>query len=37
MRVPHESALADKAIAHFADEAKGKMASNQARLVLYEK
>ena len=37
MRGPHESALVDKAIAHFAAEAKSKVASNQARLLLYEK
>ena len=36
MRVPHESALVDEAIAHFAAEAKGKVALNQARLLLYE-
>ena len=37
MRGPHKSTLAEKAIAHFADEAKEKVAPNQARLVLYEK
>ena len=33
---PHKSAFADEAIAHFSDEAKGKVASNRARLVLYD-
>ena len=37
IRGPHESALAEEAIAHFAAEAKEKVASNQARLVCYEK
>ena len=37
MRGTHESALADEPIAHFSAEAKVKMASNQARLVLYDK
>ena len=37
IRVPHKSALAEEAIAHFAAEAKEKVASNQARLVRYEK
>ena len=37
MRGPHESALAEESIAHFAAEAKEKVASNQARLVCYEK
>ena len=36
MRGPHESALAEKAISHFASEAKEKVASNQARLVCYK-
>ena len=36
MRVPHESALADEAISHFSAEAKGEVASNRSRLVLYE-
>ena len=36
MRVPHESAFADKAIAHFSVEAKHKVASKQARLVIYD-
>ena len=36
MRVPHESALSDDTIAHFAAEAKVKMASKLARLVLYD-
>ena len=35
MRGPHEFNLADKAIAHFSAEAKVKVASNRARLVLY--
>ena len=33
MMGPHESALAEEEISHFAAEAKGKVASNQARLV----
>ena len=37
MRGPHEFALAEEAIAHFYAEEKEKMASNQARLVLYDK
>ena len=37
MRGPHKSALADEDIAHFYAEAKGKVASNQACLVLYDK
>ena len=37
MRGTHESDLAEEAIAHFAAEAKEKLASNQARLVCYEK
>ena len=37
MRGLHKSALAEEAIAHFAAEAKGKVASNQARLVQNEK
>ena len=36
MRGPHESALAEEAISHFAAEAKEKVASNQARLLCYE-
>ena len=36
MRGPHESALSEEAIAHFAAEAKGKVASNQARLVCHK-
>ena len=36
MRVPHDSTLEDKAIAHFSAEAKGKLESKQARLVLYD-
>ena len=36
MRGPHKSPLADEAIACFAAESKGKVASNWARLVLYE-
>ena len=35
IRVPHESALADDTIAHFTAEAKGKVASKRASLVLY--
>ena len=34
MRVPHESTLADDVIAYFAAEAKDKVASKRARLVL---
>ena len=37
MRVPHESALTEEAIAHFAAEAKEKVASNQERLIFYKK
>ena len=37
MRVLHESALTDKAIAHVSAESKSKVASNRARLVLYDK
>ena len=37
MRVPHESDLEEEGIAHFAAEAKGTVASNQARLVCYDK
>ena len=33
---PHVSDLADKAIAHFYAESKGKLASNWACLVLYD-
>ena len=36
IRGPHESALAEEEIAHFAAEEKEKVASNQARLVCYE-
>ena len=36
MRGPHESALSEEAISHFAAEAKEKVASNQARLVCYK-
>ena len=36
MRRPHESALADDAIAHFSTEAKVKVASKWAGLVLYD-
>ena len=36
MRDPHESYLAEEAIAHFAAEAKERVASNQARLVCYK-
>ena len=36
MRNPHESALEDKAVAHSDTEAKGKVASNRTRLVLYD-
>ena len=36
MRVPYESVLAEKAIAHFAAEAKEIFSSNQARLICYE-
>ena len=37
MRGPHNYALANKAIGHFAAEVKGKVTSDRARLVLYEK
>ena len=37
MRGPHESSLAEEAIAHFAAEEKEKVSSNEARLVCYEK
>ena len=37
MRDPHKSVLVDGAIAYFAAEEKGKVASNRLRLVLYEK
>ena len=33
---PHESALAEEAISHFAAEAKEKLASNEARMVCYK-
>ena len=36
MRVPHESALAEDTISHFAAESKVKVASKWARLVLYD-
>ena len=36
MRGPHKSALSEEAIAHFAAEAKEKVAPNQTRLVCYE-
>ena len=36
MRGPHESALPEEAIAHFAAKAKEKAASNQACLVCYK-
>ena len=36
LRGPYESALVDDAIAHFVDEAKDKVASKHARLVLYD-
>ena len=36
MRGPHESALSEEAIAHFAAEAKEIVASNQERLVCYK-
>ena len=36
MRGPHDSALADKDIAHFSAESKGKVESKRARLVLYD-
>ena len=36
MRGPHESALAEESIAHFAAEAKEKVISNQSRLVCYK-
>ena len=35
MRVPHESALIDKAIDHFSAESKGKVESKRAFLMLY--
>ena len=37
MSVPYKSALEDEAIDHFSAEAKRKVASKQARLVLYVK
>ena len=37
MKDPHESALEDEAITNFATEAKVKVASNRARLVLCDK
>ena len=37
MRGPHESILADEDISHFSAEAKLKVASKQAHLVIYEK
>ena len=36
MRVTYESALAEEEIAHFAAEAKEKVASNQGRPICYE-
>ena len=36
MRGPHESALSEEAIDHFAAEAKEKVASNQAHFVYYK-
>ena len=36
MRGPHESALSEEQISHFSDEAKEKVASNQARLVCHK-
>ena len=36
MRGPHESALSDEAIAHFAAEAKEKVANKRARLLFYD-
>ena len=36
MMGPHESDLADEAIANFSAEAKGKVSSNRAHLVLYD-
>ena len=36
MRGPHESDFAEEAIANFTAEAKGKVASKQTRLVLYD-
>ena len=36
MRGSHESALSDEAIAHFAAEAKEKVASKRARLLFYD-
>ena len=36
MMGPHKSALTEEAIAHFAAESKGKVASNQARLICYD-
>ena len=37
MRGPHNSALAEEAIAHFAAEAKEKVTLKQTRLVFYKK
>ena len=37
MRGPHDSALAEEAIAHLDAEAKEKVASNQGRMECYEK
>ena len=37
IRGPHESYFSEEAISHFADEAKEKVASNQACLICYEK
>ena len=36
MRGPHESDLSEESVAHFAAEAKKKVASNQSRLVCYK-
>ena len=37
MRGPHEYALSEEVMYHFSAEAKVKVASDQARLVLYDK
>ena len=36
IRGPHHSDLEEESIAHFPDEAKGKVASNQSRLMCYK-
>ena len=36
IRSPHESVLVEEEMSHLASEAKGKVASNQARLVCYK-